>query len=318
MKIYLHIGSHKTATTSIQDFSSRNASWLRNNGILYPSFDIIGGQKQRSHLNLMKGLVGGTALPEFDSCIRLLREAHSIAKAEKLDVFFSAESLFRFNERQTDIIVRIFLETFGSNNIVIVCSLRSRSEFAESLYRNSYRAFLKVPQNFVDWFNASNGNFQYERIIKNYSDKLGGCLLLLPYSKSTRGNFLDFFFKNIGLNVSDQEENFSSKNPSLDLVDCLAKLEVMSGRNDESLSKRFNNFAFSCRIATDYAFLHRDLESVFESKFLSENRRLIDLEPRLESVLGADVPLLRRSVIDANCNSMVEERVRQFYNHQKD
>jgi hypothetical protein len=265
----------------------------------------------------MKGLVGGEALPEFDSCMRLLMEARSIAKAEKLDVFFSAESLFRFNERQANIIVKIFLETFESNNIVIVCSLRSRSEFAESLYRNSYRAFLKVPQNFVDWFNVSNGNFQYERIIKNYSDKLGGSLLLLPYSKSTRGNFLDFFFKNIGLNVSDQETKFSSKNPSLDLVDCLAKLVVMSGRSDEFLSKRFNNFAFSCRISTDYGFLHSDLESVFESKFISENRRLIDLEPRLESVLGTGFPLLRQRLVDTNCNSMVEERIRQFYAHQK-
>jgi len=50
--LYLHIGAHRTATTSIQEFLFANRAALRQRGILYP-YDV------RRHHALMKGILDG-------------------------------------------------------------------------------------------------------------------------------------------------------------------------------------------------------------------------------------------------------------------
>ncbi len=58
MKIKLHIGTHKTGTTSIQKYFRKNENALRENKIWYPNFDIINQNKRYAHHELAHSIAG--------------------------------------------------------------------------------------------------------------------------------------------------------------------------------------------------------------------------------------------------------------------
>ena len=49
MKFILHVGTHKTGTTSIQKYCRKNEDVLKEESILYPNFDVIGKPKRYAH-----------------------------------------------------------------------------------------------------------------------------------------------------------------------------------------------------------------------------------------------------------------------------
>jgi len=313
MRVFLHIGSHKTGTTAIQEFASDNANWLREQGLLYPSFDLIGGERERSHLGMINILTSNDSVAETADPGMLLQAARRKAEDDGCNLLFSAESLFRLAKTQQDIVSGAFAKAFADIPITVVCSLRSRAEFAESLYRNGYRAFAKVPEAFPEWLDMARTNFEYERILLAYVQNLGAESLLLSYSKSTRDDFVSFFFRRLGVEIEASGKVPRQKNPSLDVIDCLAKDLVMAGSYDERLSRAFNNFIFKYRISSDYAFLDRDRETIFARKFVEENARMIALEPMLEEVLGTEATAMGKSPIDAACHAAAEARCHSFW-----
>lgn len=312
MQVLLHIGSHKTATTAIQEFASDNSVWLRQKGLLYPSFDLIGGQKERSHLALVNRIVSRKQAPAAESPERLLAEARRIAEAEELDLLFSAESLFRLGESEANRVMDVLRAAFGDTPVTIQCSLRARAIFAESLYRNRYRAFAMVPEEFDDWLQAASGNFEYERILQRYIDGLAAEVRLLPYAASTRDHFVELFFRSMGIDVEGAARGIREKNPSLDLIDCLAKKIVMNGQCDDRMSRAFNNFALHDRIASPYRFLDHEAESQFTRRFRDENRRLIARAPDLALVLAEDLVPMDGMPVDADCLLLAKARAEAF------
>ena len=60
MKLILHIGTHKTATTTIQRELNSNHSLLMENGIWYPRYSEIMPEitDHYAHLDLAKGFMG--------------------------------------------------------------------------------------------------------------------------------------------------------------------------------------------------------------------------------------------------------------------
>lgn len=56
-RLYLHIGNHRTATSSIQSFMANNAKALRQKGVLYP-------YNTPRHLKLMNQLFDGSKTPQ--------------------------------------------------------------------------------------------------------------------------------------------------------------------------------------------------------------------------------------------------------------
>lgn len=312
MQIFLHIGSHKTGTTAIQEFASDNVGWLRARGLLYPSFDLIGGPRERSHLGLVNRIASRDPLPETEAPARLLAEAARIAAAEGLNILFSAESLFRLSDGDAGAVTALLTAAFGAAPVTVTASLRARAEFAESLYRNRYRAYAKVPEDFADWMATAGRNFEYERILRLYTSALGGGQRLLAYSATTREDFVALFFRELGVDIQGAERAVREKNPSLDTIDCLAKQIVMEGRCDEKMSRAFNNFALKNRMSTDYGFLDRDLEAEFTRLFTEENRRLVAAEPRLDEVLGPGVAPMSRRRIDAEARELAAGRAATF------
>lgn len=312
MRVFLHIGSHKTGTTAIQEFASENSDWLNDNGLLYPSFDLIGGSRERSHLGMVSRITRSDALPDTENPALLMAKAPDVAKARGLDILLSAESLFRLDDAAAKKVTGMLLANFAGAQFVVVCSLRARAEFAESLYRNHYRAYSKEPEAFQEWLLRSWPNFQYKAILARYAESLQAQLQLLPYSKTTRDAFVASFFKSLGVNITKSSQPPREKNPSLDVVDCLAKKKIMSGACDAQLSKAFNNFALKNRLSSGYGFLDCNQEEAFTRHYAEENLGLVAIAPELKTVLGAGVTPMLLAPIDDTCHDLVNARVEAF------
>jgi hypothetical protein len=216
--------------------------------------------------------------------------------------------LFRLSQIQKEQFSTELRKVFRDDEIVIVCALRSRTEFAESLYRNSFRAYAKVPDEFNVWLESARNTFRYEYIIDTYVKHLGSKLLLLPYARSNKDKFVDIFFDRIGIDVNGAEKAMKLKNPSLDVVDCLAKSLVMNGHCESKLSQAFNNFCFRHRVESHYAFLNRENYASFRSSFSDEDARLIKREPLLSEALADSEPTGALSAIDDACHEAAGAR----------
>lgn len=129
-KVILHIGTHKTATTTIQDMFWTNADLLAQHGVIYPRLNKITGHH---------GLVFDWGnLPEVyrlpqGSRGTLAQIAHDYAKGDQT-VFLSSEEFSRGdpNGAVNFAEVREILKNF--DQIEVVCVLRTQWEFLQSVY----------------------------------------------------------------------------------------------------------------------------------------------------------------------------------------
>ncbi|MEY8842034.1 hypothetical protein AB9K41_23645 [Cribrihabitans sp. XS_ASV171] len=127
-KVVLHIGGHKTATTTIQDMFHVNADLLADHGVIYPRFE-----RQTGHHGLVinwKKMPKIYRLPDGDTgTLKALVEAH--AKGDKT-LFLSSEEFSR-DRCLVDIArIREILEPF--DEIEVICVLRPQWQFLQSAY----------------------------------------------------------------------------------------------------------------------------------------------------------------------------------------
>ncbi|WP_371158138.1 hypothetical protein [Jannaschia sp. 2305UL9-9] len=143
-RIVLHIGTHKTATTTIQDTFWENSALLAEHGVIYPRLGRVTGHHGLAYdwanLPPIYALEGGS------------RAALSALAAEyahrPVTVFVSSEELSRGDPKgATDFAeVRALLSDF--DEIEVVCTLRPQWEFLQSIYLevSKYRSPPRPPQ----------------------------------------------------------------------------------------------------------------------------------------------------------------------------
>jgi len=148
-RLFLHIGTHKTGTTSLQRFLTDNRAVLRRQGLLYPD-PAPGGFGQRyAHHQVAHAMAGqaGAGTPEdarrfFDRVRRSLRGRDTaIVSAEALyrHVLPNADSDRRFDAgggATGDPLAYIqrVRECLGDFDVTVLVMLRRQDAFLESLY----------------------------------------------------------------------------------------------------------------------------------------------------------------------------------------
>ena len=183
MKLLIHIGSPKTASTSIQRFCGLNRDLMRTEGFFYPPTP---DGKPVFHF-LARALAKGTK----DIAERFLTEAHAQAQKKNChSVIISAESLFGLapfsmefqpsrhldNEywEQQKCFVEDLKETCGAyESVEIICYLRAQDEFVASLYHQRIQSGAKIEEDFEDFVRARRGAFDYERRIAIWASVFG-------------------------------------------------------------------------------------------------------------------------------------------------
>ena len=145
-RLIIHIGTHKTGTTSIQRTLGANRKKLRERGIRYPDYTMVGQVSHYAHIGAANAFAGEAQRMTTETA----REFFSMV-GKTLDraevTLLSAESLFRHHVRpssggrlspedywtaRSEFIAR-FRELVGPAEIAIV--LRRQCDFAESMYQ---------------------------------------------------------------------------------------------------------------------------------------------------------------------------------------
>jgi hypothetical protein len=148
-RLFLHIGTHKTGTTSLQRFLTDNRAVLRRQGLLYPDPATGGFGTRYAHHQVAHAIAGqpGAGTPDdarrfFDKVRRDLRRREAAV--------VSAEALYRHvladpgSDRRFDAggdaagdplpYIRRVRECLGDFDVTVLVMLRRQDTFLESLY----------------------------------------------------------------------------------------------------------------------------------------------------------------------------------------
>lgn len=140
---YIHIGTHKTGSTALQQFLQVNRRALQNYNLHHPDFGEFA-----SHA-LAFGLGFGMWVPPNATREELLARARKelttttvrAIKAGK-NVVLSSEVFSAFSLKDIDVVSRFkaFLTECGLTNVRIICYIRRQDHFAESIYNERIKA----------------------------------------------------------------------------------------------------------------------------------------------------------------------------------
>ncbi|MEL7342883.1 MAG: hypothetical protein AAGM67_20530, partial [Bacteroidota bacterium] len=143
--LYLHIGTHKTGSTAIQQTLANNRTLLLNNGYLYPESATIG----YGHHQLPSAISGEhstkfAARAEDNSLATLLDELNATPTP---NIIISSENFCRLSANE----IHKVKKTFASFHIEIIVYLRRQDLLLQSLWIQ----FTKLGRNtdsFQTWY----------------------------------------------------------------------------------------------------------------------------------------------------------------------
>lgn len=129
-KVILHIGTHKTATTTIQDMFAHNADLLAQHGVIYPLLGRTAGHHglvmDWNQLPKIYDLPGGSI-----ANLRRIAEDHATGDAT---VFLSSEEFSRGRKGARVDFTAVRAALAGFDEIEVTCVLREQWQFLQSIY----------------------------------------------------------------------------------------------------------------------------------------------------------------------------------------
>lgn len=209
--LLLHIGTPKTATTTIQKFCYSNSSLLKEKGICYPAFPFTYPPKAKSRNGLFLGTIyrGPDGLQDTDVEIERLEQGLNILHdAFKTcdKVLLSDEGLFTNLYKNDCAVLKTLYEHSIKNNykIHILVYLRRQDKFIESFWNQRVKAFTRLTTDFESY--ARNYfTLDYCAVLQAYENILGkDALTVHRFSDLTSGKGVLYnFLSELGIELTD-------------------------------------------------------------------------------------------------------------------
>lgn len=230
-KFILHIGAHKTGTTTLQRVFSANRESLAKAGIWYPNYSEIFPLKTNhyAHHDLAKGLMGeGNRFnpDEVAEFFELLGQ-----ETKKRDwchtVFLSAEPFLRGKIKRGDGVnpsvqfQRHLAELVSFSDTEVVLVLRNYVDYLESLYGEQLSA-TRYKNSIYEFQETLFERFEYRKIIESWEENFGPVKPLV-YEKLGNGENLvnsfcsKVFGSTLAIQAGDYNRNLSLPIPLLEL-----------------------------------------------------------------------------------------------------
>jgi hypothetical protein len=247
LDLYLHIGTEKTGTTSVQKFMELNRDLLSRHGVIYPR-----APGTANHLALA-GMAQSRHDGELQSKLNINSEEDLLAfrmnLAEQLAAELSADKYAKAvmsNEHcssrlKTDeevSFLRDFLSRFF-DQIYVIVYLRRQDEFLLSTYSTQIKCGrtkrLRLPGESV-----IRDRYDYWHLLSRWARVFGkDRLICRRYERSSlvNGSIIDDFLTATRLDLNLEYERPGSLNESLD-ADCLEFLRLMNKHVGESFRAR--------------------------------------------------------------------------------
>lgn len=125
-KCYLHIGTHKTGTTSVQSFLYQNRNVLKEKSIFYPA--IIENETDAGHHSIAATIAKNN---NYDS----LKKEPQIENLLQQIKSSNYETTILSSEIFSTISPSLVKKVFAEFDCKVICFLRRQDEFIESMYR---------------------------------------------------------------------------------------------------------------------------------------------------------------------------------------
>jgi hypothetical protein len=167
MNVYFHIGTHKTGTTSVQEFSRANAERLLSDGVYIPKTGCI--TSTSGHHNLAWEITGDIRFnKDFGNFDQLVEE---IANCDADKIFVSSEDFeYVLSMRGGLGVIEKRLRRLGCK-IVFIIVLREQTEYISSLY------YQLQKHGYVDSFDQ----FSNQILKKKYIEPFPGWIFKFDY-----------------------------------------------------------------------------------------------------------------------------------------
>ena len=198
---FVHAGTHKTATTALQNYLSENEALLAAEGTYYPR---SGRMHPNGHHNIAFELSGDERYqPALGGLAQLLDE---VAAAGPPRACISSEGLTFLNDRPDKLAaLRDGFAAIGYRTVVVVY-LRAQSEYLESLYPTllklgypvSFEAFVEraLSEGVVRYRGNRSYRFDYAGLLERYAQAFGANgVIVRRYAKHADPSWIvrDFF-----------------------------------------------------------------------------------------------------------------------------
>lgn len=262
--LVLHIGTHKTGTTTIQNALAQGRSEYRRNGILYPATVTPDGIDLNKHISIELSLRSEAAFNiEKDKVMREFENSNfkTLVLSEE---GFSAPPFERI--RLLEEMSREFDRT------VVICFLRRQDIFVESLWNQHcrdrrearpLRAYARLDE-IKTWIKYDQMLSLYESFSETHAE---------DYEKAKKAGLLSEFFRTSKLpEPTGIKEQSLNKSPSMN---CAATINVLNRRKIEYDKRKIMNafrfdslkFALGSNLRREILEQARETNRVLKQKY---------------------------------------------------
>ena len=276
--LILHVGLHRTGSTSVQGALTASREKLRSRGVLYPHAGSIGF----THHGLCFALGGKTdtpwgPLPPLDQLLSELQAEITASRCHT--VLISSEEFRRLcheNSPAVDKAIRRFLALFS--HVRIICYLRHQIPYIDSAYRisvawNGHRLAV----DFCPWVQRECARSWYdyqqiERFYRQFSPDITVDFLSFAAAKQS-GALVRYFYEQAGiLDAYAGEVRFNESASRLSILAMLAanqrKLSLAVSRD------QFDNWARLTFPENPDSLFDEELLRFVDGRFRAENDTL--------------------------------------------
>lgn len=212
MKIYLHIGTHKTGTTAIQSFAAENRKLLAEYGVYWPKERLKPHANQHSTLALQMRAGKHDDVKAYLE--RALREAKS-SGAESL--FLSGEAFSHLGEAN----VQRFLAMLDGHDVEVILFFRNVYSYAVSALNQQIKSHEKLLP-LSSLVTVTRTHLNYSALLRRWEDALSPQQIKVWNYEDEKKNLLPRFFKRFGIPAAKTNsmlpEEPKASNTSIDLA----------------------------------------------------------------------------------------------------
>lgn len=201
-RLLLHIGTHKTGTTSIQRFCVANRDTLRANGVWYPPADVGGFPSHYAHHRIAHAIAGRDDVHDRDDAAEFFDRVRSKARDDET-VLISAEPLYRhmlpdptgrggqqaLSADESDTRFRNYAaavrDCLGDFDVTVLVMVRRQDLFLESLYAEQVMStgFTRTIERFATQRRAL---LDYDARLDGWADAFGEDAISLRVFESSK------------------------------------------------------------------------------------------------------------------------------------
>ncbi len=182
MKLLLHIGTHKTATTSLQHFFTLNRALLISHGFYYPEND--------DSAYVFNFLASRVAFGKKEETASFLAESRrKAAEAKCHTVIISGESFYAMTgffidlqkrgrtsdywDSEAKFVNDVRESCAGYEEIMVTCTFRPQDELAGSLYNQMVKNTHGITESYSEFLELSGPIYDYARHVALWAQSFG-------------------------------------------------------------------------------------------------------------------------------------------------